>query len=111
MTRLAEVKAERDAAKRDLSITEIAAMLAIRDAADHTERVDDSDGSSHYVISAYGLTRHDGGYLMIRFVCRGQKDTIRFHAFDTWRRSIAPDFAIAAERIATTQYRLLRSVA
>jgi hypothetical protein len=111
MTRLAEVKAERDAIRRELDDTQMCAMLALRDSADHVEHIDDATiPTARYVISAYGLTRANGGYVVIRFVCPGQNDSFRFHAFDSWRADIADaidlEFKIAAERIGMARNRL-----
>lgn len=110
MTRLAEVKAERDRYKHRADVTEIGASLALTTKPDHVERFRDDDGSGRYVIAAYGLMRADGGYVTVRFSVAGQRDSVYLYLFDEWREMIrgTREFAVAAERIAVARYRLLQ---
>lgn len=111
MTRLAEVKAERDAAKTEAWVNHMALLLALTDKPDHVERVPIPNDTFRYVITAYGLTRADGGYVIVRGICKGQRDTISAYQLDDWTRQLAdwrPEFRVAAEHITTVRYRKLQ---
>ena len=85
-TPLMQARAERDRARAQLSITEIAASLALQYEPNATQTVrDPHEKGSWYRVDAYGLTRHDGGYVVIRFHSpTNTQDSIRFDLFDRW---------------------------
>lgn len=71
-------------------------------------------GHCSHVITLYGGTRQDGGYLIHRFICVGQKDTITADRFDDaakkWFTSDSPldvKGRIAIERLERVRFRLL----
>lgn len=110
MTRLAEVKAERDEATRNAWTQHMCLVLALTTCPDHVERVRLPNDDYRYVISAYGLARADGGYVVTRGIYPGQRDSIQGYRWDDWRvqREGAPvEFRIAAERIGRRQAMLL----
>lgn len=115
MTRLAQVKAERDEAKREAWTQHMALLLSLTSKPDHVERFKMAgDAHSQYRVSAYGLSRADGGYVVIRRSYPGQRDDITAFRFEDWRRmdfSYLVEFGITAERIGITQNRLLRASA
>ena len=113
MTRLAEVKAERDREKGRANLYMVALNLALRESPDAIARWSEGDGCS-YVLRAYGLTRADGGIVVQRFVCRrtGQADSYDAGYFEEWRkaeecRQRGAGYTEAIGRIAAVQYRLL----
>lgn len=92
--------------RHGLSVTEIAATLAITTKPDFREIV--RDDRDRYIVSAYGLTRSCGGYITIRFVCPGQRDTMYFHLFEEWKRQCYGPMTAVAGRIDRAQYELLQ---
>ena len=72
-------------------------------------------GWSDSQVSAYGLTRCDGGTIITRYVHSGQRDSITAERFDDFRTTYrgesatryALPFVIAAERFSVLQTRLL----
>lgn len=110
MTRLAQVKQERDAAKADAWTQHMCLMLALTTTPQHTERVDIPGDQYRYVIDAYGLDRCTGGYVVVRGIYPGQQDTIRAYLFDQWKAEQQPNlvqFRVAAERIDAARTRIL----
>lgn len=110
MTRLAEVKAERDKAISEGWTQHMCLVLALTEKPDHVERVRLPNDEYRYEISAYGLTRADGGYIVTRGVYPGQRDSIHGYRWDDWRQlqqGAAVEFRIAAERIGRRQAVLL----
>ena len=110
----AEIQAEMNALARESWVNHMCLSLALTTKPDHIERFRETHGPARYVVSAYGLTRGDGGYVVTRFVHPGQRDSIRAYTVDGFRATFADlhdastqPFRIAAERIAATQYRLL----
>lgn len=107
-----DCKAAIAAIERRLSHTEIAASLALTSKPDYRATFRDFYSHGSYLISAYGLTRCDGGYITIRFRYKGQKDSVFFHLFDDWRQHSSSDpcdrhFRQAAEQIAYRRDALL----
>lgn len=89
-----------------LSTTEIAATLALTTKPDYKVTVrDEYDRKAKYVISAYGLTRANGGFVTVRFICPGQRDSVSFASFDQWAQNDL--FRRIADQIAEKRYALL----
>lgn len=112
MTRLAEVKQERDTAKSDAWTQHMCLLLSLTEKPQHTERFSIPGDTFRYVIKAYGLTRADGGYVVIRGIHPGQRDNISGYRFDDWMSQSEHwhvSFRIAGEHIAATRNRLLRA--
>jgi len=111
MTRLAEVKAERDREKARGDLYMTALNLALRESPDAVARWSEGDGCS-YTLSLFGATRADGGIVVQRFVCRrtGQADSFDAGYFDVWKAdafSRGTGYARAIEVLRATQFRLL----
>jgi len=105
--RLAEMRERVEQLKRTLSSTEIAASLALTTKPDYREVIrDDYDKRAKYDIRAYGLTRCDGGYVIVRFSCPGQRDSVSFHLFDTWNEHA---FGSVAQQIANKRIEMLEA--
>lgn len=113
MTRLAEVKAQRDRAESYASISRICLQLALTSKPDHVERFREVGNVGRYVITAYGLTRADGGYVIVRFIHPNQTDTVAGYLFDDWRTGFSHGlktdypFLVAANAISIERSRLL----
>lgn len=106
MTRLAEVKAERDAAQRTANLYLTAVNLISREQPTVTETV--KLGDDYYVLEVYGADRADGGVLVHTFQHPGQADSVSVDYFDSWRADVrsrvghsaeCTAFAIAADRL------------
>jgi hypothetical protein len=118
MTRLAEVKAERDALARDAEVARMILWLSVTESAQHVEHFKETSGPGRYVVSGYGLDRADGGYVVVRFIFPGQHDSVSGYRFDTWADSLREStldsmvpFRIAADRITSARYRIVREIA
>ena len=107
MTRLAEVKAERDREHRRADLLLTALNLVLRDKPDGVERVHDDDGCT-YIYKAYGLTRADGGIIVQQFVCKatGQADSFDACYFDDL---VPACHAHVVEQVRVLLYRLLHA--
>mgnify|MGYP001566278581 CR=1 FL=1 len=113
MTRLAEVKADRDAETRRADLFLTALHLTQTTKADHVERISERDSPGRYVIEAYGLTRAHGGILVTRFVYPSQLDSIRADYLDQWADGLPGmpvEFRSAGERFRMTRDRLTAHV-
>lgn len=111
MSRLADVKAERDQQQRrgDLYLTALQLVLREKPDAIETWAIDDCQ----YVWRAYGLLRADGGIVVQRFRCKrtGQADSFEAVYLEDlrWRQQQEPPSlteADLAERRASERIRL-----
>jgi hypothetical protein len=84
--------------------------LALTTEPQHTERIDIPGDAYHNIVTAYGLDRCSGGYVIVRGIYPGQQDSVRGYLFDQWKaeqQSNRIQFRIAAERIDAARHRLL----
>jgi len=106
MTRLATVKAERDAAQQRSQLYLLAITLIDRRQPDAIERV--QLGDDQYVLSVYAAMSAHGGVMIQRFAHPGQADSLSVEYFDSWRSAVrsrvglsadCTAFAVAADRL------------
>ena len=95
MTRLSEVKAERDRAARTAHIYLMALHLSQTTTPDASETV--CLGDDRYRIDVYGSDRADGGIVVQRFIHPGQSDTIDAWYYDEWRQGCRDRIGLSTE--------------
>jgi hypothetical protein len=106
MTRLAEIKIERDRAEQRAHLYACALQLVLTSDAHASETIR-LDGD-RYTLTVYGSDRADGGTLIERFTHSGQGDSVQAFGFEGWAREAksrvglseqSTAFAIAAEHL------------
>ena len=116
MTRLAEVKAERDRIDHERWATQLALTCVVRhELCDYSEIVQEHNGTSRWKIAAYRLTAAHGGVLILEYRADGQRPSVTAVYFDEWATQwrgrmgdpYALPFILAAEHVSNARNRLL----
>lgn len=110
-TKISELREEIARLERKVSMTETALALSLMGKPDARETVRENDGAK-YVLSLYGATRWDGGVVVTRFVCNGQRDSFAVSYLDEWfQRTPGTDlgwkFRTACDLFAIVRQRML----
>ena len=116
MTRLAEVKAERDDKAQRASMLETLLHVVLSESAQHVEYFNDEYG--HYAVKAYRLTGCAGGFVVVQFTddSKAFPTSTQGWIFDDWQSGLQENHSehtlplrIAAERIALKRNQLLNT--